>query len=117
MRDDRIPSRKKLDSAYSDFFSSRSRSRFSCRRSLAVKLPIPNLEILSRIGSIEAYASSDSAGGGGRTFGTTRYFGLGAKRVFNAFHQASSGPAPLHSMKRNAAPMLVQTTTRSFQAW
>jgi hypothetical protein len=37
----------------SDFFSSRSRSRLSSRRSLGVKLPIPNLEILSRIGSID----------------------------------------------------------------
>jgi hypothetical protein len=39
---------------HSAFFSSRSRSRFNCRRSLAVKLPIPNFEILSRIGSIDA---------------------------------------------------------------
>ena len=38
---------------YSDFFSSRSRSRWSCGRSLGVKLPILNSEILSRIGSID----------------------------------------------------------------
>ena len=38
---------------YSEFFSNRSRSRSNCRRSLAVRLPIPNLEILSRIGSID----------------------------------------------------------------
>src|SRR6266403_3004420 len=88
---------------HSAFFSSRSRSRFNCRRSLAVKLPIPNFEILSRIGSIEAQTSSDSAGRVGRIFGTTRYFGFGSKRVFKALHQANSGPAPLHSMKRNAA--------------
>ena len=36
-----------------EFFSNRSRSRSNCRRSLAVRLPIPNLEILSRIGSID----------------------------------------------------------------
>jgi len=41
------------DQRYSDFFSSCSRSRLSCRRSLGVKLPIPNLVILSRIGSID----------------------------------------------------------------
>ena len=35
-----------------DFFSKRSRSRFNCRRSFDVRLPIPDLEILSRIGSI-----------------------------------------------------------------
>ena len=38
---------------YSEFFSNRSRSRSNCRRSLAVRLPIPNLEILSRIGSMD----------------------------------------------------------------
>jgi len=38
---------------FPEFFSNRSRSRSSCRRSLAVRLPIPNLEILSRIGSID----------------------------------------------------------------
>jgi hypothetical protein len=38
---------------YSEFFSNRSRSRSNCRRSLAVRLPIPDLEILSRIGSMD----------------------------------------------------------------
>ena len=49
--DGRRPSATATD--YSEFFSNRSRSRSNCRRSLAVRLPIPNLEILSRIGSID----------------------------------------------------------------
>src|SRR5438552_3797844 len=53
----------------------------------------------------------------GRIFGRTWYLGLGPRRSFNVFHHASSGPAPRNSMKRNAAPILVQTTTRSLHAW
>ena len=42
--------------------------------------------------------------------------GLGPNRALKSVHQASSGPAPRSSMKRKAAPMLVQTTPRSVQA-
>src|SRR5438552_3982228 len=50
-------------------------------------------------------------------FCTTVSVGLGPMRAFKAFHQASSGPAPRNSINRKAAPMLVQTTTRSLHAW
>jgi hypothetical protein len=47
------------DQRYSDFFSSCSRLGLSCRRSLGVKLPIPNFVILSRIGSIQGLLSRE----------------------------------------------------------
>ena len=40
--------------AHSDFFRSRLRARSSARRSLAVRLPMPDLEILSSTGSIDS---------------------------------------------------------------
>jgi D-sedoheptulose 7-phosphate isomerase len=53
---------------------------------------------------------------GQNAFGDNMEFRPGSAARFNASHQGSSGPAPCISMKRNAAPMLVQTTIRSLQA-
>src|SRR5205814_850446 len=90
----------------------RSRIFFSA----SVKLPIPDLAILSRIGSTEAITSSGSTVRRAVDFCTTYSFGFGCNRSFKFVNHASSGPAPRNSIKRKANAVLAQRTTRSCQS-
>src|SRR5207302_9874941 len=64
------------------FFRSRLRARSRIFLSLSVKLPMPDLEILSRIGSTEAITSSGSTTRRGLAFCTICSFGFGRVKFF-----------------------------------
>ncbi len=64
-------SRPSARAVHCDFFKSRARARSSARRSDAVKLLIPCLEILSNTGSMESWTFSGSTTRRGAERGTT----------------------------------------------
>src|SRR5438045_1159465 len=69
-----------------DPFNKRSRARSSVRRSLGVRLPIPDFAILSRMGSTDSEMSSSSRRVG-TGLGTTLNFGLDRKSTrLNSSH-------------------------------
>src|SRR5207237_10614409 len=94
----------------------RLRARTSVRRSLGVRLQMPDLAILSTIGSTDSEMSSSSrrvATG----LGTTLNLGFGCNRALKFSHQINSGPTPRRRTKTKPAAILVQTTARSVQEW
>src|SRR5437762_5893430 len=99
---------------YFDSFNKRLRARSSVRRSLGVRLPMPDLAILSRIGSTASEMSSSSRRVG-TDLGRTLNFGLGCNRALKFSHQINSGPTPRRRTKQNPAAILVHRTTRSVQ--
>src|SRR5205823_8957164 len=85
---------------YFDSFNKRLRARSSVRRSLGVRLPMPDLAILSRIGSTASEMSSSSRRVG-TDLGRTLNFGLGCNRALKFSHQINSGPTPRRRTKQN----------------
>ena len=70
------------------------------RRSEAVRLLIPCLEIFSNTGSMDSWRFSGSTARRGAARGTTWNLGFGCQRTFKLSHQTSSGPMPALGQSR-----------------